>query len=483
MRPRSIVGPLILIAIGALFFVRNLYPQIEIFSLFATYWPFILIIWGSLRLIEVLSWHFRGQAIPRAGVSGGEWVLVVFLCIFGSIFFWGSHWNMRWPGRDVRVIGVEIFGEQYDYPVNIEKQVGRTPRIVLEMGRGNVRVTGADTDTVKITGRKNIRAFEQSDADKTNNQTPVEIVVMGDQTVIRTNADKVDSSRRLTTDLEIVVPKNSRIDGRGKNGDFDIHDIIADVEINSDNAGVRVQNLTGQLKVDLRRSDIIRATNVKGNVEVRGRGQDVELESIDGTATINGAYSGELSFKNVSKLLRFDGVQSDIRAEKVPGAVRIAAGRISLDNVQGPTRLTTRSRDVQVRDFTGPLDVSIERGDLELRPSGTNMGKVEARTTNGDVVVSLPANARFDLIASTNRGEVENGFGSPLHRETQGKGGSIRGTTGAGPQIRVTAERGSLTVRRAQASEMEPPAPPAPVLPKVAPAPKAPVQVPAPVSQ
>ncbi|MBI4902924.1 MAG: DUF4097 family beta strand repeat protein [Acidobacteria bacterium] len=495
MRPRSIVGPLILIAIGTLFFVRNLYPQIEFFGMFSQYWPVILIVWGFLRLIEVLTWHFRGQTITRAGVSGGEWTLVVLLCIFGSLFYWGSNWSMRWPGRNIRVSGVEIFGEQFDYPVTLEKQVGRTPRVVLEMGRGNVRVSGADTDMVKITGHQTIRAYEQGDADRTHKQAPVEIVTMGDQTVIRTNSDKVDSSRRLSTDLEIVVPRNARIDGRGKNGDFDIHDINADVEINSDNAGVRVQNLTGGLKVDLRRSDIVRAVNVKGNVEVKGRGQDVDLDSIDGTAVVNGAYSGELTFKNISKPLRFDGVQSDLRVEKTVGSVRIAMGRIALDNVQGPTRLSTRSRDVQVRDFSGSLDLTMERGDLELRPSVNNPGKVDVRTTNGDVILSLPANAKFDLVATTNRGEVENGFGAPLHRETEGKGGSIRGTTGAGPQIRVTAERGALTVRRAHDGDLPsapppptaapalpkapPPTAPSPVLPKTAPAAK----VPAPVSQ
>lgn len=481
MRSRSVVGPLILIAIGCLFFLRNLHPEIEIFHLFAQYWPFLLIVWGFLRLVEVLVWQFRGQSIPRAGVSGGEWTLVVFLCAFGSLFYWGSNWaGPRWPGSRIHVSGVEIFGEPFDYPVTAEKQVGKTPRLILEIGRGNVKVTGVETDAVKITGHKTIRAYHQSDADQTNQATPVEIVVMGDQTIVRTNYDKVDTSRRLTTDLEITVPKGAKLEGRGKYGDFDIHDLNGDVEINSDNAGVRVQNIGGSLKVDLRRSDVIRAVNVKGNVEVKGRGDDIELDTIEGTATVNGAYSGELNFRNIAKPLRFDGVQSDFRVEKTVGSVRIGRGRLALENVQGPTRVTTRSRDVKVTDFSGPLDVTIDRGDLELRPAPQNTGKVDARTTNGDVTLVIPSMARFDLVATATRGDVENGYGPPLAREMEGKGGVIRGSNGAGPQIRITSDRGSMTVRRAGSADTTAPAP---VLPKAPPPPKAPIQVPAPVSQ
>ena len=61
----------------------------------------------------------------------------------------------------------------------------------------------------------------------------------------------------------------------------------------SDNAGVRLQNIGGRVKVDTKKSDIVRATGVKGDVELKGRGRDVELEEIAGQVTINGSYSGE----------------------------------------------------------------------------------------------------------------------------------------------------------------------------------------------
>ena len=72
MRRRSVTGPLLLLLIGGLFLWRNLHPETPIFDLASQYWPFLLIAWGVLRLIEVVvSPARRGPAF-----SGGEVVLV-----------------------------------------------------------------------------------------------------------------------------------------------------------------------------------------------------------------------------------------------------------------------------------------------------------------------------------------------------------------------------------------------------------------------
>ena len=56
MRRTSIVAPLLLIAIGALFLAHNLYPDLPVLDYIARFWPFLLIGWGALRLGEVMFW-------------------------------------------------------------------------------------------------------------------------------------------------------------------------------------------------------------------------------------------------------------------------------------------------------------------------------------------------------------------------------------------------------------------------------------------
>ena len=252
--------------------------------------------------------------------------------------------------------------------------------------------------------------------------------------------------------MEITVPKGATIEAHGRYGDFDITDVGGNVEIVSDNAGVRLQNIGGEVKIDLRKSDIIRAINVKGPVDLKGHGADIELQDIDGQVTIAGTYSGVIQFRNISKPLRFNGQQTDLDIEKLPGQIRMALGDFTANNLVGPVRLTTRSRDVHISDFTNSLELSVERGDVDLRPGKLPIAKMDVHVHFGDVEVSLPAAAKFDLTATTARGDTYSDFGPPLHTDHSGNGGAIRGSSG-GPVINLQTERGKMTVRKATADD------------------------------
>jgi hypothetical protein len=146
--------------------------------------------------------------------------------------------------------------------------------------------------------------------------------------------------------------------------------------------------------------------------------------------------------------LRFNGQQTDLDIEKLPGQVRMALGDFTATNLVGPVRLTTRSRDVHISDFTNSLEVSVERGDIELRPGKLPVAKMDVHAHFGDVELKLPAAAKFDLTATTSRGETYTDFGAPLHTERNGNGGDIRGSSG-GPVINLQTERGKMTVVKA----------------------------------
>jgi len=453
MRRTSVVAPLLLIAIGALFLARNLYPDIPLLDYLAKYWPFLLIVWGVLRLAEVLFWSATDKPLPRAGVSGGEWVLVIFLCMFGASLHAVRGFNTWWP-RNVTIGGLDMFGESYEFPIDGQKQVSKTPRVVLESFRGNARITGADTDTVKVTGHRSIRSLDQKGADSANQEMPFEITGDANTVTIQNNQDRLSGNRvRVEADMEITVPKGASIEAHGRYGDFDITDVAGNVEIVSDNAGVRLQNIGGDARVDLRRSDVVRAVGVKGLFDLKGRGADVDLQNMEGQVTITGVYCGVIQFHNLSKPLRFMGEQTQLNIEKLPGQVRMALGDFSASNLVGPIHLSTRSRDVEMSDFTNALEISVERGDIELRPGSVPLARMDVTTRSGDLTLSLPANAKFDLTASTARGDVTNDYGSPIHGENEGRGSTLRGVVPGGPVINVRTDHGQVVVRKASADD------------------------------
>ncbi len=291
MRRASVVGPIILIAIGVLFLARNLYPELPFLDFLSQYWPFILIAWGVLRLVEILFWLINGKPLPVNGVSGGEWVVVIFLCLIGSGAYAARH-STWFPNGRIRIGGLEMFGEAYDYPLQEQKKTApKNARIVIESFRGNARISGVDGDEVKVSGRKSIRALQQNEAKTADSATPLELVVNGDQVIVRTNQDRITNNpSRINEDLEITVPKGVSIEAVGRYGDFDITDVTGNVEIASDNAGVRLQNVGGNIRVDTRKSDIIRAVSVKGSVELKGSGTDIELQDVAGQVTVTGRY-------------------------------------------------------------------------------------------------------------------------------------------------------------------------------------------------
>lgn len=474
MRRSSLVAPLLLILIGGLFLLNNIRPDLPLLDMLGRFWPFLLIGWGVLRLVEIVFWAAQGKPLPQAGISGGEWVLVVLLCIVGSGLFFAHRRFSGWPNGRITMRGIELLGEPYDFPLAEQKQaVSKTPRIVIENLRGNARVVGSDALEVKVSGRKTVRAMRQNEASDANNKSPLELVVQGDQVTIRTNQERVSSELRVSCDLEITVPKGASIEGRGRYGDFDITDLGGSVDINSDNAGVRLQSIGGSVRTDLRRSDIVRAANVKGSVEVKSnRGQDIELENIEGQVTISGAYSGEVQFRNLAKPVRYEAQGTDLQFEKLPGQLRMALGDLTATNIVGPIRLHSRSRDIQLTDFSQSVEITLDRGDIELHPQKSAFGRMDVQTRSGNIELALPPAARFALKATTERGEVENDYGAPLKIESEGRTTTLVGTVGQGPELRLSTNRGSIAVRKGTAADVERaqvPKPPVPARPPAAP--------------
>ncbi len=470
MRRGSLVGPLLIIVIGVWFLVSSLRPDLPLLDLAARFWPFVLIGWGFLRVVEIFFWAARGRQLPYAGVSGGEWTLIVFICLIGSGLYAMNRYR---PWQNLGVITsnrVEIFGHPYDYAV--AEQTADAPKgahVLIENLRGAVRVVGADVQQVRVSGRKTIRALKDTEADKAHQQTPVEISAQGGQIVVRTNQDRLTGDQRISTDVEVTVPKTASVEIRGRSGDLEVSDIAGPVDISSDSASVRLQNIGANVRLDLRKSDLIRVGHIKGNIDMQGgRGRDIELDTVAGEITINGSYSGDLQFRNCGGPLRFQSGQTDLRVEKLPGDIHLDLGEFTGSNLVGPIRFTSsRSRDVHLEQFTQSLELSLERGDINLRPFGSPLPKIDARTHSGQIDLVLPESAKFDLKATTNRGDLNNDYGPVLKTEFENErhpqaGGAIIGSVGQGPTITLTTDRGTVNVRKDTGAPPRPPRPPRP---------------------
>jgi len=476
MRRGSLIGPMILIFLGLVFLLHNVRPDIRLMDWLETWWPALLIVWGVVRLLEIGVWYVRESSIPQRGITGGEWVLILVLVLIGTAV-WGTqrlirdHWGPVQFGMD------EMFGENHDYdvpPSNIETD--KAPHVIIDMARGNVRVTGTDGTGVKVGGRKSIRALDQAAADKANADSQLNVQKNGETITVSAHTDGVSDRARVSTDLEVSVPRGATLELRGQYGDFDVSDVAGEVSVNSDNAGVRAQNLDGRLRVETRKSDIIRATGIKGDVEVKGRGRDIELEDVQGQVTINGSFSGETMLRNVAKPVRFESSVTQLRMEKVPGELTVGLSTLVGENLSGHVFVKTQTKYIRLTDVTESLTIDGQSGDVEVNQTRGAMPRIDLRLRSGDVELALPSTPKCTLDISTNHGGITNDFldDSRVKLDENDRNARLAATLGGPTEVKVAVERGNVTLRKSVPGVPEPPAVPAPATPKALKAPKAP---------
>jgi DUF4097 and DUF4098 domain-containing protein YvlB len=445
MRPRSVAGPIVLIALGVIFLINNIHPDLSLWHLVRVYWPFVIIGFGVIRLAEVLIDFGSGRPVTTyRSRGGGIWVLFAI-----AFIFYGISANRRgFVMRNFNVGAVDVFGEQFDYPVSEKGSAANVNMLVLDNIRGNVTVTGGEGTDYTADGRKTVRAMSRSEADDSDRRTALRFVREGNQLVVRADERNVPSNRRLSADLDLKVPRGLSVQARGRSGDLSVSGITGSVDVASDRGDVRLNAIGGNAKITLQRSGLVRAVDVKGNVDVEGKGSDVQIQNIGGETTVNGSFSGTLEFKSLAGPLHFESPQSDMRVERLPGSLTLDLSDLRANGVVGPMRVRTKSRDVHIDDFTDSLDLDLARGDVEVSASKTPLGKIEIHTNNGNVEFALPEKAVFDLKASTRQGEAHNDFGPAVKMEMENRSASLRTLDGKGPTVSATTDRGTISIRK-----------------------------------
>lgn len=467
MKRGSLIAPLLLILIGAAFLIRNIWPDWPLVEILATWWPFILIGWGLLRVAELIYLHQTGRKLPVSGISGGEWALIIILTVIGSTV-WGVQRFSREGFGKFRIGGVEVFGESFDYNSDpTQYKTGRTPRVFVENMRGTTRIVGADVQEVRVTARKTVRAMDKATADRAHEKTPMKVDVSETSVSIVTNQDRTDEAR-ISSDLEITVPAGASVEVRGSGADIDVNNIGGEVTISAEKGALRAVGLGAALRADVRNTEMIRIEKVKGNVSLQGRGRDIEMTEIGGEVEISGAYSGETLLRHIEKPVKFSSAMTDFQVERVPGEVNLNLSDLTCTNVVGPLTLKAKSKDIRLTDVVNAVNIDVDRGDVTLVQPKLPISRIDVQTRSGDIEVALPPGAKINLNAETVRGEIVNDFSDKLSVETRERGAQLNGAVGQGPEVKLQTSRGQVTIRKSDVGERsgvepaQPPKPPAP---------------------
>jgi len=180
--------------------------------------------------------------------------------------------------------------------------------------------------------------------------------------------------RGTETDLEVEVPRKSRIAARIVNG------------------GIKAEGVEGEL--------VLRAAN--GGIEVKGAPRRAQLETMNAGIKFEGDHS-EVVAKALNGEIELRGVGGEVEAGTVSGRIRVEGEEIER------AVLRTMSGEIE-------LDSSLAKG-----------ARVEARSYSGRVRLRLPedTSARFDVQSVS--GGIRSEFASSLADDESGSGSWLHG--------------------------------------------------------
>lgn len=201
------------------------------------------------------------------------------------------------------------------------------------------------------------------------------------------------------------------------------------------------RELTGDLTVRMPAGLRLSIKSISGDLRVVGIAQRVELESISGNVNLQASHGG-VWVKTVSGDVTARDLKGDLEVKSVSGEVTVH------DVVAGLVEIKTVSGDIDLRGQLGQVRAKSHSGEIDLRGSLRADGGLQANSFSGDVAVLLPADAGFDLEASTRSGSVR-----VEHPLTGSEKSSMRASGRAGqggPKLRLGSFSGDLRVRIAR---------------------------------
>lgn len=474
-RRRSFSGPFVLIVLGIIFLLGNLHmvSWSRIGSLFAHYWPLLLILWGVVKLIEYQAAQREGY--PPPGIGAGGIILVVAIVFWGLIATQAERFNWSGLRNQINIDDDDLnnlFGETYNFDDQLQRDFPPGGSLKVIDNHGAVSVHASEDNKITVVVRKRVGADNRNDASKYDKETEPTLNVVGGQVTIDAKVEGA-GDHPIITDLDISLPRKAAVTIVSRRGDINVASRDGDVEISGQHADTSIEDITGNVKLSLERSTA-RLEQINGDVHIGGRLNEVSVTDVKGVAQLDGEFQESVKLSRITKSVTFKSSRTDMEFARIDGDLNLDSDDLHADQITGPVHLQTRSKEIRLDGVSGDVRLQDEDGGVEI--GMRTLGNVQIDNRKGDIQLSLPDKAGFRLDAHTRDGEVQSEF-PELKVENNDTEGKANGTVGNSmAHIVINNEHGAIEIRKAGTQPPHPPEPPAPKTGKSLPRPKAEVE-------
>jgi hypothetical protein len=454
-RSSSLFPGLLLLFVGLLLLLHN-YRGLEISAVIGRLLPVILVLWGAIKLYERMAASRTGDP-GAAAITAGEVFLVLGLLSLLAIVMGIEIGTKRFPGPPGG------WGNSFEFDLEVApKTVPADARITIHNSHGDISVRPSDEAQIRISGKKNAKAWNESDARKEADRVSIEIVQNGDGYEIRpTGTGSGDS--RIGFDLDVAVPKKATLTIRNEKGDITVADMTKPVNVANGVGDVEIRGSGGDVSIDMRKGDI-KVSDTKGNVKVSGRGGDINVSGATGGLTIDGEFYGSIRADKVAKGVRFLSRRTDLTLSQLAGHMEASSGNLEI--FDAPGNLSVRTQDeITLENPGGKVKIDNRKGNVDVRFSFLPKEDIEINNASAGITLSLPQSASFEIVADCHScRDLDSEFSADSLKKTKTESGDyhLEGKVGSGhgPKIVLKTSYESISLRRTSSEIPAPPKPP-----------------------
>lgn len=444
-RTSGIFSGLVLLTVGVILLLHN-YRGLEIGDLLIHWWPLALIFLGLIKLYERMA-ASRSDDPGSARITGGEIVLVIGMITLLSVVVAVDYAKRAMPGR----LPVEFSGDAYPFDLDVTPlSVPANPRITVRGGRGEITVRASDSSEIRVSGKKNVHAWSESDAQRRAGPISVEIVQTGGGYEVHPTGMGAGDDR-ISIDMEIQVPKKASLTVRNEQGDIHVSDMAMPVSVTSSSGDVEVRDTGSDVTIEMHKGDV-KVSDTKGDIKISGNGGEVNVASATGSFTLDGEFYGPIRADKVAKGLRFISQRTDLTLTALTGHMEASSGNLEIADAPGDIALRTNRYSVTIENATGKVDVDNRDGDVSVRFSSPPKQDITVANTNASISLTLPESAIFNIVADCHSCDIDSEFSADSLKKTSTDSGDshLDGScgTGRGPKIMLRTSYGSIAIRK-----------------------------------
>jgi DUF4097 and DUF4098 domain-containing protein YvlB/uncharacterized membrane protein HdeD (DUF308 family) len=508
-RPRSPVGGMLLIIIGALFFISRFHSDLNAVALYGRYWMLLLLIFAGIEMVRFYS-HRQSYGPPPRLLTAGRIIVVVFIIVSGVL-------ASRLANHPALISALKlphffeglrdsVAGQSFEFTDTAVESRDFTQgmKVTVANSYGNIKVNGGSPG-VRAILTKRVRGWSADDARRIAEQVSLTITATADGLLITTTRGEVNQD--FTTDIIIDLPSTANLVATNSYGAVAVSNLQNNVLIKTSHGQADVNQVSGSVKCDLSYANAtaaningdlvitgakgVRLSNINGAVDVGARNADaVELTNISGPAHVNAPFcsiraqglSGDSELKTehgkveVTRAagLIVDAPFSDVRAQTVNGGMKVRSSnsQVQLATVTGDIEVSADKCNVSVEDARGDVDIETSHGEVAVKDfyqgvhvetsyaavtliaANPPVDDIDVKNSHGEIKLLLPPSSQFMLDATSENGDVRRlGFGDPESRGRE----SLVAANGQGPNIVLRTSYRSITIqasgaRQAQAS-------------------------------